>query len=154
MSKMEAIDAGGFVSPQKWLQDIFTSVSGIAYIEINMAVEQSDLASPMVITCTGTENGAYFLKFCDKYYVYHLNDSGGTAVQSGDTLTFNPANNGITMMKNGSTEVTLAVSDVLPAGTDMRAAFMAGYTLKNYQTTTRQRPRIKESAMIGVTVVG
>lgn len=155
LTKMNEIDAGGFVSPQKWLQDIFSTVSGIAYMEITMAVEDSDIVSPMEITCTGTENGAYYLKYCDKYYVYHLNDAGGTSVVSGDTLTFNPADsNGVTMKKNGSTDVSLAVIDVLPAGTDMRAAFMAGYTLKNYQTTTRQRPRIKNRLMIGVTVVG
>lgn len=154
LSKMNEIDAGGFVSPQRWLDDIFGTVSGISYIEITMEAELSDTASPMTITCTGTENGAYYLKYCDKWYVYHLNDSGGTAVTSGDTLTFNPADNGVTMKKNGTTEVSLAVSDVLPAGTDMRAAFMAGYTLRNYQTTTRQRPRVKDAAMIGVTIVG
>ena len=152
--KMGDIDAGGFVSPQKWLQDIFSTVSGIAYLEITMAAEETDTESPMTITCTGTENGAYYLRYCEDYYVYHLNDSGGTSVVSGDTLTFSPSNNGITLKKNGTTDVALAVSDIRPAGTDMRSAYMADYTLKNYQTTTRERPRIKDQAMIGVTIVG
>ena len=152
--KMDDIDAGGFVSPQKWLNDIFQTVSGIAYMEITMASELTDTVSPMTITCDGAENGAYYLRYCGHYYVYHLNDSGGTAVVDGDTLTFNPADNGVTMKLNGTTDVTLAVMDVLPQGIDKRAEFMAGYTLKNYQATTRQRPRIKDHAMIGVTIVG
>lgn len=154
IEKMGEIDAGGFVSPQKWLQDIFSTVSGIAYMEINMATEASDTESPMTITCTGLENGAYYLRYCEDYYVYHLNDSGGTSVVDGDTLTFSPSNNGITLKLNGTTDVPLAVSDVQPVGTDMRSAYMAAYTLKNYQTTTRERPRIKDQAMIGVTIVG
>lgn len=154
IQKISETDAGGFVSPQKWLDDIFKTVSGIAYIDITMAAELSDTVSPMTITCDGTEEGAYYLKYSDKYYVYHLNDAGGTAVVEGDTLTFNPAGNGVTMKKNGTTEVTLAVSTVRPVGVDKRAEFMAGYTLRNYQPTTRQRPRIKDSAVIGVTIVG
>ena len=154
LSKMDDIGAGGFVSPQKWLQDIFNTVSGISYIEISMAAEMTDTESPMVITCDGNEYGAYYLRYSDLYYVYHLNDTAGTVVVAGDTLTFNPSNNGVTMKKNGNVDVTLAVSTVLPQGIDMRAAFMAGYDLKNYQTTTRQRPRIKDSATIGVTIVG
>lgn len=152
--KMSEVDAGGFISPQKWLNDIFSTVSGIAYMEITMAAEESDTVSPMVYTCTGLESGACYLRYCDSYYVFNLNVAGGTAVVSGDTLTFNPADNGITMKLNGTTDVNIIVSSVHPAGTDLRAEFMTGYTLRNYQSTTRQRPRIKDHAMIGVTIVG
>ena len=149
--KMDEIDAGGFVSPQKWLQDIFTQVSGIAYIEITMAAEMTDSVSPIVYNISSElAAGTYYLRYCKNYYSFTLS----SALSGEHTLTFYPSGDASEMMLDGTTSVELIVSDYEPAGIDKRAEFMAGYTLKNYQTTTRQRPRIKDSTTIGVTIVG